>query len=316
MKSLVVFIEKLGFEFPSNNGIASSKDAKKPQGAYLNIPLAELYKMNIAEQIDTINERKAKKYSVYQEIKEFILIFNSFVFKKIKKPTNDLIKFNLIKNNITLGVDSELIIKKVIIDLYFYSYIFYNKKNRPKVLNYLIHHLEKIDLIKLIDSYCNLIALTENEVNSISTIVLNTKGKQVSIMCDDDIIKPILAKWNSVNEIVEFLVDLTDKSELHVRQSISELILDLKKEAQQHFNIMPLLLTDLFKLLFTGTRNKQQVYSFMHSTLEPFFPSLHNEEEYWSQRDHGVRENRRFKQHQRDAINSLMQIKELKFFRT
>ena len=207
MKSLVVFIEKLGFEFPSNNGIASSKDAKKPQGAYLNIPLAELYKMNIAEQIDTINERKAKKYSVYQEIKEFILIFNSFVFKKIKKPTNDLIKFNLIKNNITLGVDSELIIKKVIIDLYFYSYIFYNKKNRPKVLNYLIHHLEKIDLIKLIDSYCNLIALTENEVNSISTIVLNTKGKQVSIMCDDDIIKPILAKWNSVNEIVEFLVD-------------------------------------------------------------------------------------------------------------
>ena len=43
----------------------------------------------------------------------------------------------------------------------FYSYIFYNKKNRPKEINYVIQQLQKIDISKVLDSYSNVITLTE-----------------------------------------------------------------------------------------------------------------------------------------------------------
>ena len=90
-------------------------------------------------------------------------------------------------------------------------------------------------------------------------------------MVGDDIRKPILARWESVSDVVEVLVGLSDHSESQVRQNISELILDLKTEAQHQFNITPMLLKDVFETLIPYAKNKQRVYSFMHSTLEPFF---------------------------------------------
>ena len=67
----------------------------------------------------------------------------------------------------------------------------------------MIQQLQKIDISKVLDSYSNVITLTEDEVNSIGTVVLNTKGKQVSILVGDDIRKPILARWESVSDVVE-----------------------------------------------------------------------------------------------------------------
>ena len=227
--------------------------------------------MDFVKQLDILVERRGGKFKGYKTIKEYILNFNLLVLNKLKKPTIDFIKANLINNNILLTPKDEHFINKKINDLYFYSYIFYNKKNRPKEINYVIQQLQKIDISKVLDSYSNVITLTEDEVNSIGTVVLNTKGKQVSILVGDDIRKPILARWESVSDVVEVLVGLSDHSESQVRQNISELILDLKTEAQHQFNITPMLLKDVFETLIPYAKNKQRVYSFMHSTLEPFF---------------------------------------------
>lgn len=311
MRALFVFLKKMDFKDPRGINTRDRKNerTKPTQGSYLKAPLVELFEMDFVKQLDILVERRGGKFKGYKTIKEYILNFNLLVLNKLKKPTIDFIKANLINNNIFLTPKDEHFINKKINDLYFYSYIFYNKKNRPKEINYVIQQLQKIDISKVLDSYSNVITLTEDEVNSIGTVVLNTKGKQVSILVGDDIRKPILARWESVSDVVEVLVGLSDHSESQVRQNISELILDLKTEAQHQFNITPMLLKDVFETLIPYAKNKQRVYSFMHSTLEPFFPSLHNEEEYWAQRDHSVREKRRFTQHQRDSIDSLMQVK-------
>ncbi|MFT5723048.1 MAG: hypothetical protein ACI9JN_000153 [Bacteroidia bacterium] len=320
MRSLMVFLKKLGFELPNNGDTSKvatlNQSVNPPSGSFLTVPLADWLNMNIVSQFDIIITRFSKNKKNYKRLKKFILNHNSFVLNKLNCSTIDFIEKKIKKANLNLKPDNKALVVKNIHDLYFYSYIFFNIKNRPEELTFLFHAVKKIELINIIDSYSEIVLLTEEEIKGIGKVVLNTSGKQISIISDDDIKKPILDKWDSVNEVIDFIVDFTDKDEGHIRSALSELLLNIKAEAQNHFNFMPLLMTDIFETLLPIAKSKQQVYSFMHSVFEPFYPSLHNEEEYWSQRDHSVREKKSFNQHQRDAIDSLKKVKNLKFFRT
>ena len=311
MKSFLRFFIKLGVESPTNNVVNVNSNSTP-----LSKANKELLSKDCIGQLKAFSEKFNKGGKVAYAVDELIKFHNTFILKKINNQTNDFVLKKINKSKINLSDDNQAFILKSIKDIYFYSFLFFNKKNKPDWLIDLINILKKVEIVDMIESYGTVIPLTEVEVNKINTVVINTNGKQFSIRGDEQIKKVVLDKWNSVNEAVELMCEISGKDEQLVRESLSALIFDLKQETQQHFNILPTLLKNMFEVLAPVSKNKQTVYTCMHEVFEPFFPSLHNEDEYWSNREYTVKEPRRFKQHQRDTLDSLMTVKKLKFFRS
>lgn len=211
------------------------------------------------------------------------------------------------KNQISLDNKLQLLVKARIKNILFFWFILDNKR-RPVSIQDLLSNVKESQIYDFISDLRSILSLDDDEIQALKAFVLTTgNNRQVAFhTVGMNAIKERLCSYVAIrDELTEKISELTGWTGNQTKQEISNLLEILNGFVPKMYHPIGSEINSIIDCLSDKTNSKQQIQSFIHTIIQPFFGSLYSFEEFKRLSKVSSNEVGFYRRHQKDSIEQL-----------
>ena len=282
-----------------------------------NLPI--WYKLRLLSKNEWLGLTRYCDYNNYQtkkgikgELSIFLLECGKYIRDKIKYPTKEFFDYHLQDFNFEISTTEKTTLFGLVVEIWFL------KINENK-LQFETDEISKVKaLVKFfietlsIEDEIKILSQDLFELEWLESVSLNFPKSKVNLEIDIDFRDSLILRYKLHDPIINYISTTLNLSEDESRKKYIDLIYEISYQIDCISNPIKISIAMIYDMLFENTKkidkkgDKQKVYDFLHSILEPFFPQLNLKEEQDEVRGISSEAKKTHDQHIRDFIDGLM----------